>query len=133
MSPAFFNQIVTGRRPVPVVKGATVERELGVSRRDLWPDTWWEIWPELQAPEVEQPVKVAPDPGAPARLRKPAVVSRRALATASEMPCDKSSPTRLICGDRRTRDRDGDPVEERRTLVRNIERAIAGATGSRER
>lgn len=47
ISPAFFNQMINGRRSVPVPKAAAIERVLGVSRRDLFPDRWQEIWPEL--------------------------------------------------------------------------------------
>jgi len=47
ISPAFLNQMINGRRGVPIAMGATIERVLGVSRRDLFPDQWQTIWPEL--------------------------------------------------------------------------------------
>jgi len=49
VSPALVYQWRTGRRPVPVEHCAAIERfTVGeVSRRDLRPDDWQRIWPEL--------------------------------------------------------------------------------------
>lgn len=55
VSPALVYQWRTGRRPVPVEHCAAIERVTGgeVSRRDLRPDDWQRIWPELVAPAQE--------------------------------------------------------------------------------
>ena len=44
-------------RGVPVEHCASVETELGVTRRDLRPDDWHLIWPELAKParKAKQP------------------------------------------------------------------------------
>lgn len=38
-----------GTRPIPVVYGAAIERATGglVTRREMFPDDWQRIWPEL--------------------------------------------------------------------------------------
>ena len=48
------SQWVRGIRPVPVERCADIERVTGgtVTRRDLRPDDWRRIWPELAEPEV---------------------------------------------------------------------------------
>ena len=40
---------VTGERPVPIERCVAIERATGgvVTRRDLRPDDWQDIWPEL--------------------------------------------------------------------------------------
>ena len=45
---------ITGKKPVPVSRGAQIERFTGgaVSRKDLWPETWHAIWPELLEKEA---------------------------------------------------------------------------------
>lgn len=47
----YLNQIVNGRRPLPIKYCAKIELATDgqVSRRDLRPDDWHEIWPELAA------------------------------------------------------------------------------------
>jgi len=35
-------------RPVPPAKCVAIEALTGVSRRDLRPNDWWLIWPELE-------------------------------------------------------------------------------------
>jgi len=44
----------TGRRPVPLERCAEIERITNgaVTRRDLRPDDWQRIWPELAQQEV---------------------------------------------------------------------------------
>ncbi len=46
---AYVNQIVNGKRPVPIKYCARIEKATAgqVTRRDLRPDDWHEIWPEL--------------------------------------------------------------------------------------
>ncbi|MCY1197228.1 putative antitoxin of bacterial toxin-antitoxin system, YdaS/YdaT [compost metagenome] len=55
VSPTLVYQWRTGRRPIPVEHCAAIERVTGgeVSRRDLRPDDWQRIWPELAAPAQE--------------------------------------------------------------------------------
>ena len=47
---------VSGRRPVPMPHGAAIEQFTGgaVSRKDLFPDDWSRLWPELAAPTDTQ-------------------------------------------------------------------------------
>ena len=49
-SPVLISQWSTGKRLVPIERCVPIERAtLGeVSRRDLRPDDWHEIWPELE-------------------------------------------------------------------------------------
>ena len=47
MSPAQANHIATGVRPVPVIHAAQIERVTGISRKEMFPETWQKIWPEL--------------------------------------------------------------------------------------
>lgn len=49
VSPAVVYQWRKGVRPVPLERCAAIERATNgaVSRRDLRPDDWAEIWPEL--------------------------------------------------------------------------------------
>ncbi|MFY2845622.1 transcriptional regulator [Achromobacter ruhlandii] len=56
VSPALVYQWRTGRRPVPVEHCAAIEQVTGgdVSRRDLRPDDWQRIWPELATPAAAQ-------------------------------------------------------------------------------
>lgn len=46
-------------RGVPVECCTAVELRLGVGRRDLRPDDWRDIWPELAESEQKQPVAPA--------------------------------------------------------------------------
>ena len=48
-------------RPVPIERCVPTERatEGAVTRRDLRPDDWHEIWPELAISEEKQPTAVA--------------------------------------------------------------------------
>lgn len=55
-SPVLISQWSTGKRLVPIERCVPIERAtLGeVSRRDLRPDDWHEIWPELADSEEKQ-------------------------------------------------------------------------------
>lgn len=57
VSPANVNQWVTGNRPVPIERCVAIERATGgaVTRKDLRPDDWESIWPELASASF-QPV-----------------------------------------------------------------------------
>lgn len=50
ISPAFINQIARGVRSVPVRLAAAIEKATNgeVTRQEMFPDTWKEIWPELK-------------------------------------------------------------------------------------
>lgn len=49
VSSAYMNQMVTGHRPIPVEYCARIEQatEGMVSRQEMRPSDWHEIWPEL--------------------------------------------------------------------------------------
>lgn len=57
-NPTLIYQWASGVRPVPIERCLDIERvtDGAVRRRDLRPDDWWRIWPELigadGAPEV---------------------------------------------------------------------------------
>ncbi len=55
-SPVLISQWSTGARPVPIERCVPIERATdgAVSRRDLRPDDWHEIWPELVISEPNQ-------------------------------------------------------------------------------
>jgi DNA-binding transcriptional regulator YdaS (Cro superfamily) len=46
---SYVNNMVHGKKPVPIHHGAAIDAFTGgeVSRKDLFPDTWQRIWPEL--------------------------------------------------------------------------------------
>lgn len=49
-----------GLRPVPIERCVAIEKVTSgaVTRRDLRPDDWWRIWPELITAEHPAPVAV---------------------------------------------------------------------------
>jgi DNA-binding transcriptional regulator YdaS (Cro superfamily) len=49
VKPPVVSEWVTSKRSVPIVHGAAIEAftERAVTRRDLFPDTFLHIWPEL--------------------------------------------------------------------------------------
>lgn len=53
-----------GERAVPEKHGAGIERACGgaVTRKEMWPETWRRIWPEL-ADKVDQSTSVAGEGG----------------------------------------------------------------------
>lgn len=40
----------TGKRPVPIIRCVEIEELTGgaVTRKQLRPDDWWQIWPDLR-------------------------------------------------------------------------------------
>lgn len=54
ISPVLISQWRTGCRPIPVERCAAIEQATNgaVTRRDLRPDDWHLIWPELAEKEV---------------------------------------------------------------------------------
>ncbi|WP_183283631.1 transcriptional regulator [Cupriavidus alkaliphilus] len=47
VEPPTAHEWLTRRRPVPPRRCVAIESAYNVSRRDLRPDDWHEIWPEL--------------------------------------------------------------------------------------
>lgn len=47
IEPAFVNQMLRKKRPVPVRLCPVIESTFAISRKDLRPDDWHLIWPEL--------------------------------------------------------------------------------------
>lgn len=49
VTPGFISQIVSGHRRAPVERCTAIEKATdgNVTRRELRPDDWWLIWPEL--------------------------------------------------------------------------------------
>lgn len=58
VSPSLLHQWLRGIRPIAIQHGAAIERASGgaVTRKELFPDTWADIWPELKS----SPAKAAP-------------------------------------------------------------------------
>lgn len=69
VTPAMVNQLVSGRRPVPLEHCAAIEQATAgaVTRRDLRPDDWARIWPELAH-------SAAADPNSEAEAGQPVLV-----------------------------------------------------------
>lgn len=68
MPPQLIGQWANGHRPVPIQHCVAIERATNgaVTRRDLRPDDWHLIWPELAESEPNPPA--APAPQAPAAI-----------------------------------------------------------------
>jgi DNA-binding transcriptional regulator YdaS (Cro superfamily) len=56
IAPQLVGQWAKGKRPVPISRCLPIEKatEGQVSRRDLRPDDWQTIWPELAAPHARE-------------------------------------------------------------------------------
>lgn len=50
VSPSFLSQMAGGGRPIPAVYCIAIETATGgaVTRREMRPDDWYRIWPELE-------------------------------------------------------------------------------------
>lgn len=57
ITPVLINQWANGKRPIPPERCVEIERATGghVTRRDLRPDDWQRIWPELADQVQPQP------------------------------------------------------------------------------
>lgn len=57
VAPPTVAEWCSGRRPVPVRRCRAIEEATGgrITRRDLRPDDWQDIWPELASSEQKQP------------------------------------------------------------------------------
>ncbi len=62
ISPSFMAQVAKQQRPLPLDRCTAIERatEGAVTRRDLRPDDWWLIWPELVTAEHPIPAEQVP-------------------------------------------------------------------------
>lgn len=47
VSPAYVNQLVKAKRPIPPIHCVKIDLCLGISRKLLRPNDWCDIWPEL--------------------------------------------------------------------------------------
>lgn len=49
ISPSYLSQMASGKTPVSPARAVQIEKATGgvVTRRDLYPDSWENIWPEL--------------------------------------------------------------------------------------
>ncbi|AUA58905.1 helix-turn-helix domain-containing protein [Achromobacter spanius] len=54
VSPSYLSQMASGQSPISPERCVAIERGTAgaVSRRDLWPDGWERIWPELAGEEA---------------------------------------------------------------------------------
>jgi DNA-binding transcriptional regulator YdaS (Cro superfamily) len=61
VSPSYVSQLIAGDRPIPVERCPEIERATSgaVTRRDLRPDDWHLIWPELVTAEHPAPASEA--------------------------------------------------------------------------
>ncbi|MDR0215936.1 MAG: helix-turn-helix domain-containing protein [Comamonas sp.] len=57
VSPVLISQWANGDRPTPIERCVAIERATSgaVTRRDLRPDDWRDIWPELSDASVSEP------------------------------------------------------------------------------
>jgi len=53
--PSFVNKMASGERPIPIEHGAAIEQftEGAVTRKQLFPQDWQRIWPELAEATAE--------------------------------------------------------------------------------
>lgn len=53
---SFVSKMVSGEKPIPIAHMAAIEAATGkeVTRREMCPDDWAAIWPELAAKETTQ-------------------------------------------------------------------------------
>lgn len=65
VTPATVNQWVSGLRPIPIERCPSIEIATAgsVTRRDLRPNDWWLIWPELVTEEHPIPSDIGPEHG----------------------------------------------------------------------
>jgi len=64
LSPVLISQWAVGGRPVPITRCPAIERATNglVTRRDLRPNDWWAIWPELAVHTEKEPANSPPLP-----------------------------------------------------------------------
>jgi len=50
LPPQVIHSWATGARPIPIIRCVEIEELTGgeVTRKQLRPDDWWQIWPELR-------------------------------------------------------------------------------------
>ena len=56
VAPPVVADWVSGKKPIPIKRATAIEAftEGAVARRDMFPDAWRAIWPELAEPKAEQ-------------------------------------------------------------------------------
>ena len=61
MKPSVVSSWLSGRRPVPVAHAAAIEilKAGAVTRREMFPNDWRRIWPELADSNPNQPASLA--------------------------------------------------------------------------
>lgn len=64
LAPAQVSQWMSGTRQVPLRYAAAIEQASGgaVTRRELFPDCWQFVWPELATPDASAAEGLAPEP-----------------------------------------------------------------------
>lgn len=83
VSPVLISQWSNGPRVPPIERCVPIERATGgeVTRRDLRPDDWQELWPELASPPELAPAPPPPEPPAtelaplPTRQQQPGITA----------------------------------------------------------
>lgn len=88
VSPALLHQWIEGIRPVAIPQCVVIERETvgRVSRKDLRPDDWEKIWPELAVPPAPGRLESPPphcDVSMPLAVEPSASHTRRAPSAAN--------------------------------------------------
>jgi len=88
ISPSYLSQMATGYRSISPARSLLIERATNglVTRRDLRPNDWWAIWPELAVHADKEPVNSPPLPSLPAPTFSPSGrggVSQRAMVEAA--------------------------------------------------
>lgn len=55
--PPFVFKMATGQKPVPIHHALAIEQFTGgeVTRKDMLPDIWHKVWPDLAGQPVNQP------------------------------------------------------------------------------
>jgi DNA-binding transcriptional regulator YdaS (Cro superfamily) len=63
VSPGMLNQWLSGHRPIAPAKCVLIEQHTGgqVTRKELRPDDWKQLWPELAADDGTSPKRRAED------------------------------------------------------------------------
>jgi DNA-binding transcriptional regulator YdaS (Cro superfamily) len=62
IKPPVVSEWVTSKRSVPIVHAVSIERFTGgaITRRDLFPSSWGDIWPEMVTDEFPWPELASP-------------------------------------------------------------------------
>lgn len=115
VTPAMVNQLTKGHRPIPIEHCYAIETATGgvVTRRELRPDDWQKIWPDLMhlAPTHGDTTKPEPD----------------------DALSDAAQPVLIVSGDRRHESHLPDPdLERRESAAAELQAKEAGEAGKRK-